>query len=302
MESEVAQTTPATSRDLSARYGTTGTLTYLGDDPRPFTYVLDGYACMPFVPPTLSTTLDVHIDNLKNMQLRDDDMIICAYPKAGTHWLWEVTSMLLQGKAEYDSRPKEELMMEFIDVDKLEKTPSPRILNSHLPFYMLPWQQMKGKRTKILYVYRNPKDSCVSFYHHMKAFDEGPIHDMAFNDFCELFFFGKLPFDNYFWHMKQVTTFVEENPDLPVLTLSFEDMKKNPLENVKRLAKFLELDVDEQLCKDITDACSFNNLKKGAALKKIPLSILEMENAEKKPPPLEFYRKGQFYYLTKLYK
>lgn len=35
-----------------------------------------------------------------------------------------------------------------------------------------------------------------------------------------------VPLDNYFWHMKQVTTFLLENPEVPVLTLSFEDMKK----------------------------------------------------------------------------
>lgn len=99
--------------------------------------------------------------------------------------------MLLQGKAEYENRAKEELMIEFTNIDKLEKTPSPRILNSHLPFYMLPWQQLKEKKTKILYVYRNPKDSCVSYYHHLKAQVTTPIPELSFNEFCELYFFGK---------------------------------------------------------------------------------------------------------------
>ncbi|XP_025090222.1 sulfotransferase family cytosolic 1B member 1-like [Pomacea canaliculata] len=293
MESEAVQTAAVENGEATARSGSAGTMTFLGDDPRPFTYILDGFAFYPMPPPTLSTSWDVHIDDLKQMQLRDDDLFILAYPKAGTHWLWEVTSMLLQGKAEYDSRPKEELMVEFTDLNKLEKTPAPRIFNSHLPFHMLPWQQMKEKRTKILHVYRNPKDSCVSYYHHLNVFDDTPIHDMAFNDFCELFFSGRLPLDNYFWHMKQFTTFSQENPDVPVLSLSFEDMKKSPTENIKRLATFLEVDVDDKLCEDIADACSFKKLKKGAEIKKVWCDYPENENKEKKQTRIEFYRKGE---------
>jgi hypothetical protein len=44
---------------------------------------------------------------------------------------------------------------------------SPRFIKTHLPLNLLPLQiQTNQKRPKIIYVARNPKDLCVSFYHH----------------------------------------------------------------------------------------------------------------------------------------
>ena len=31
----------------------------------------------------------------------------------GTHWIWEIVSMVMSGKAEYETRKKEALMIEF---------------------------------------------------------------------------------------------------------------------------------------------------------------------------------------------
>lgn len=45
--------------------------------------------------------------------------------------------------------------------------PSPRFIKTHLPFNLLPKQLRDGeKKPKIVYVARNPKDTCISFYHH----------------------------------------------------------------------------------------------------------------------------------------
>ena len=61
----------------------------------------------------------------------------------GTHWTYEVISMLLKGKAENTQIPKIASMLEMHPREKLEELPSPRVLNSHLPLYMLP-RQIKG--------------------------------------------------------------------------------------------------------------------------------------------------------------
>ena len=75
--------------------------------------------------------------------------------------------MLLQGKAEYGNRPKEQFMMEFVDAHVLDEMPSPRLLNTHLPFSMLPVPELKARRVKVVHVYRNPKDTAVSYYYHL---------------------------------------------------------------------------------------------------------------------------------------
>lgn len=57
-------------------------------------------------------------------------------------------------------------MLDFTPVDKMDPHPSPRILNSHYPPHLLP-RQIKDRRNKIVYIYRNPKDVAVSTYYHL---------------------------------------------------------------------------------------------------------------------------------------
>ena len=92
---------------------------------------------------------------------------------SGTHWLWEVVSMLVNQSPDRINLIKETAMVEVITQDMFDNIPSPRVLNSHFPLSMLPKDIMKH-RNKIVFVQRNPKDICVSFYnHHFKALEYG---------------------------------------------------------------------------------------------------------------------------------
>ena len=66
-----------------------------------------------------------------------------SFHNTGTHWVHEIISMLLAGRAENVPRTKADGMMEFMSHDQLEQQPSPRVLNSHLPRRYLP-AQMTG--------------------------------------------------------------------------------------------------------------------------------------------------------------
>ncbi|XP_061172447.1 sulfotransferase 1E1-like [Saccostrea echinata] len=60
---------------------------------------------------------------LKEMNIRSDDFFLCAYAKAGTHWTWEIMSMILQQSAEYHPLEKETHMLEFNTLEVLESDP-----------------------------------------------------------------------------------------------------------------------------------------------------------------------------------
>ncbi|XP_060076638.1 sulfotransferase 1B1-like isoform X2 [Ylistrum balloti] len=78
-----------------------------------------------------------HLRHIRDMELRDDDILITSYPKSGTHWIYEVVYMLLHDHTSY-CRKQYWLDVESIDV--INNAPSPRILITHIPIDRLPWQ------------------------------------------------------------------------------------------------------------------------------------------------------------------
>ena len=81
-----------------------------------------------------------------------------------------------------------------------ENLPSPRVIKTHLPFEFLPPKLLDT--CKVIFVCRNPKDACVSFYHHHNNF---PEYDMkgSFSDFASMFLKGSIEFGSY-WTMLKV--------------------------------------------------------------------------------------------------
>lgn len=73
--------------------------------------------------------------------------------------------MLYKQKAELVDTTKEEWMMEHVPKEKYDKMESPRILNTHIHFSMLP-KDLFRRKCKLVYTIRNPKDVAVSYYHH----------------------------------------------------------------------------------------------------------------------------------------
>jgi hypothetical protein len=86
--------------------------------------------------------------------------------------------MLLKSKAEYTKETKEFSFLEAIpDFSIVDNIPSPRALNTHVPYRWLPKQHIENGG-KIVHVLRNPKDVTVSMYHHLKNSRElGDISD-----------------------------------------------------------------------------------------------------------------------------
>lgn len=91
------------------------------------------------------------------------------YAFVGTHWLWEILFMLKNGKAEYTKEVKETAFLEFIeDFESLNRKPSPRVINTHVPYRWLPAEH-KQNGGKIVHAFRNPKDVMVSSFFFAKS-------------------------------------------------------------------------------------------------------------------------------------
>ncbi|XP_071116859.1 sulfotransferase 1B1-like isoform X2 [Haliotis cracherodii] len=200
-----------------------------------------------------------HWHSLRTMKTRCDDVYICSYPKSGFHWIWEIVAMLRSGA----STPIQELMeghiTDFMKLDDLERQASPRTLTTHRYSVELP-EEIFHMGCKIIYLVRDPKDICVSYYHHLtqlKRLD----YEGHFSDFVLLFLEGKVPFNSWWEHIKRWSAMKVKYPETPLLVVSYEDMKQDPVGGIKRLAAFLEVDVAEDVINNIAKNTEFTTMK-----------------------------------------
>lgn len=99
-------------------------------------------------------------------------------------------SILFDYSSYTKAHPEVQLPLSTVDsVEYTKNKASPRFIKTHLPFDLLPRQIRTGeKKPKIIYVARNPKDTCISYFHHCQVI-EG--YRGNFPDFCRLFLADK---------------------------------------------------------------------------------------------------------------
>ena len=204
------------------------------------------------------------IAKLKNFEMREDDVLICAIPKAGTHWVWELASMVKRGEAEYEKNFKVVATLEFRSLGVLNSLPSPRVYNTHLYPSSLPGDVLK-KKVKIIHVMRHPKDIAVSSFYHYKQLNVVFHDNKPYESFSEFLPYLTGEYGVYisvsiFRYLEEMESFMKEHPDI-VLNLYFEEIKQDPVETVRKLAKFLEADLTQDVVRQIAEKCSFVSLK-----------------------------------------
>lgn len=198
-------------------------------------------------------------EHLPNFQFRDDDIFIGSYPKAGCTWTYEILKMLLTGHSMKSWLDKGSSMIEAVDAATIDRLPSPRILNSHLSLDKLPKALLK-KGIKIVYVIRNYKDITVSLYNFIRGM-EHYHYNGKWEDWLQLHLDGKITYANYFSYAKQWENAIQ-NSAAPIHVIYYEDLKSETFSELKRLAKFLGVDVEDSTLKEIAENCQFDVMKK----------------------------------------
>ncbi|XP_048842751.1 sulfotransferase 6B1-like [Brienomyrus brachyistius] len=197
---------------------------------------------------------------LESFQARPDDVMLVAYPKCGFNWMVAVLRKIMAAGAmvtkEASQMPP---LIEFCspEVQKImDAAPCPRILGTHLHPNNIP-ASFTAKRSKMLVVFRNPKDTAVSYYHFTC---ENPVLPQAksWGDFYSKFMTGEVAWGSYFDHALAWEKCMD---DPNVMIVTFEDMKKNLQQQIKEVSKFLNVSLAEDEITVIAKESTFSVMK-----------------------------------------
>lgn len=212
---------------------------------------------------------------------RDDDIVINAYSKSGTTWVQQIVAQLIWNGSEniilsevspwIDCRfpPQAERLA------VLEAQDHRRFMKSHLPVDTLVF----SPKAKYIYIARDGRDVLWSLYHHhrnMKKDVIAGIDSVPERTGSPLgrppssvleYFWDWLEKDGYPWwpYWEHVLSWWQIR-DLPnVFLLHFSNLKKDMPGEIRRMATFLDIGIDEMQWNEILEHCSFDYMKAHAA-------------------------------------
>ncbi|XP_060587376.1 sulfotransferase 1B1-like [Ruditapes philippinarum] len=224
-------------------------------------------------------------DKVPYFKFRKDDLMLCTYPKTGTNWIYEILMMILKKSTEPIKDFKDDLMLDCQSAELIDIQPSPRVVNCHHPCRYLPLKDMKDKQIKTILCCRNPKDTAVSYYNHMKGF-KSYEYDGKWKDWLPVYLQGKLEYGKYTDYLKEWEKEIQNGVGYPLHIMFYEDMKINGTEEIEKLLKFLGVEIDANLKNNILQQCDFDSM---VERKKIPPGAIEMFMKS----DFRLFRKGQ---------
>ncbi|CAL5071861.1 unnamed protein product [Urochloa decumbens] len=205
---------------------------------------------------------------------RPDDVVLASYPKCGTTWLKALAFAVAARGAYLPASPAHPLRrlnphdcIPFIDEifaagehAKLELLPSPRLMNTHLPYTLLPEPVTTGG-CRVVYVCRDPKDMVVSLWHFLRRAKPDLSFAETFESVCD----GTVAAGPVWDHVLSYWRASVARPDR-VLFLKYEDMLCDGAGSVRRLAEFMgrPFSPAEEAAGDVAavvELCSFDGMK-----------------------------------------
>ncbi|KAK6921147.1 Sulfotransferase domain [Dillenia turbinata] len=231
----------------------------------------------------------------QHFEAQPTDIFLCSLPKSGTTWLKALAFTIVTRKKYSDlsshpllsTRPHDCITF----LENANQTAELPLLATHIPYHSLPKSIISGG-SKIVYIFRDPKDVFVSLWHFLRRATPKDATNISLEEALELFCKGVSTYGPYWDHVLSFWKARKEAPQL-VLLLVYEEMRKDPLPSVKNLADFIghPFSVEEEnegALQKIVDLCSFENLSDLDVNKKEKQQTLSVVMNNK-----AFFRKGK---------
>ena len=210
---------------------------------------------------------------------RPDDIFICTPPKCGTTWMQTIVTGLIFANDRPGPVTELSLWIEMrrfpIDpvLDTLASQEHRRCIKSHTPADGIPWFD----DCRYIVVGRDGRDAFMSLLNHMRNMRQDELVRMFESAIEEGFDLGEIspegppPWDDVhtffdYWlqsgdYFTFVRTYWERREHDNILFVHFNDLKDDLDGQMRRVARFLEIEVDEQLWPSMVESCTFEAMK-----------------------------------------
>jgi len=258
--------------------------------------------------------VDLH-PRIQDMAVREDDVFVCSFPKAGTTWTQEMVWNIIHDvdleaakatilnersyflelnavleESHVDSFKEENAKGLSDPVARLELAPSPRVIKTHLSVELLPDQVLKKPR--LIYVSRNPRDVVISLYNHWQVFG---FYKGDFDGFFNAFLSGVC---GYFCpYIPHIRGFWNKRSDMNILFITYEDMKRDITSVIRKVSDFLGKTLSEEQIARLSQHLQFDSMKDNPSVNKEEAIKAYTDNfggdGKSTAAPGKFMRKGQ---------
>lgn len=225
-----------------------------------------------------------HFDSTvwNDYKFRNDDIVIGTYAKSGTTWTQQIVSQLIfngeEGLNVAEMSPWIDLRIPAKEekLAAVEAQTHRRFVKTHLPVDALVF----SPNVKYIYIARDGRDVLWSMYNHHVNGNEEYYHvlnetpglvgpPMPRCDVPILEYFRRwLEQDGYPWwsFWENIRTWWEIR-DLPnVMLVHFGKLREDLSGEMRAIAKFLDIPIDESRWEDIVEHCTFDYMKNHAEL------------------------------------
>lgn len=203
---------------------------------------------------------EVRMKAIRDLQYRDGDVLICSYPKTGTHWVFNLVHFLMIPGPVDQMLTVSPKLLDLHPLEEIENMTSPRVFISHLKSNRLPVDHLQ-KRGKIILVTRNPRDTMVSHMYHTQRHEVFNYSKLTWNCFFDNWIKGQIPTGCYFDYYNSWQKALAEQKDLNVLIVHYENIIKDGIGELKKIQQFLGVENSEERLNQILDRCSWQRLK-----------------------------------------